>query len=131
MPMIIPNEIEDALPLDIQRDIPVVRELIKKMARIGSFVSTAPIVSAAHIRAHSNSLIRPALPLPERIRANRDRDQAVRCLLRVADDGFHVEPTGPQGSHVLSSMLGAGALAVVPASTTDLREGDHVVIELL
>ena len=65
------------------------------------------------------------------IRSNADRDQAVRCRLRMADDGWHAEPTGPQGSHVMSSMLGAGALAIVPAGERDLRPGERVVIELL
>jgi molybdopterin molybdotransferase len=65
------------------------------------------------------------------IEANADRDQAVRCLLRMADDGWHAEPTGPQGSHVMSSMLGAGALAIVPAGDRDLGPGEQVVIELL
>jgi molybdopterin molybdotransferase len=65
------------------------------------------------------------------IRLNAEREQAVRCRLRVADDGFHVEPTGAQGSHRLSSMLGAGALALLPAGDGELSEGDHVDIELL
>jgi molybdopterin molybdotransferase len=65
------------------------------------------------------------------IEANADRDQAVRCRLRMTDDGWHAEPTGPQGSHVMSSMLGAGALAIVPAGDRDLGPGEQVVIELL
>lgn len=65
------------------------------------------------------------------VRANADRDQAVRCRLRLADDGWHAEPTGPQGSHVMSSMVGARALAIVPAGERDLAPGERVVIELL
>jgi molybdopterin molybdotransferase len=65
------------------------------------------------------------------IAANADRDQAVRCRLRVADDGWHAEPTGPQGSHVMSSMLGASALAIVPAGERDLAPGDAVTVELI
>jgi molybdopterin molybdotransferase len=65
------------------------------------------------------------------IEANPDRDQAVRCRLRTADDGWHAEPTGPQGSHVMSSMLGAAALAIVPASERELPAGELVTIELL
>ena len=59
------------------------------------------------------------------------RDQAVRCRLRMADDGWHAEPTGPQGSHVLSSMLGARGFAVVPAGEGDIPPGERVAIELL
>jgi molybdopterin molybdotransferase len=65
------------------------------------------------------------------IAAEPERDQAVRCRLRMADDGWHAEPTGPQGSHVLSSMIGAGALAIVPAGDRDLAPGERVAIELL
>ena len=65
------------------------------------------------------------------IRANPDRDQAVRCRLRMADDGWHAEPTGAQGSHVISSMVGARALAIVPAGDRDLGPGERAVIELL
>jgi molybdopterin molybdotransferase len=65
------------------------------------------------------------------LEGNSDRDQAVRCRLRMADDGWHAEPTGPQGSHLMSSMLGAGGLAVVPAGERDLAAGERVAIELL
>jgi molybdopterin molybdotransferase len=59
------------------------------------------------------------------------RDQAVRCRLDARDDGWHAEPTKAQGSHVLSSMLGAGALAIVPAGEGTLEAGARVRIELL
>ena len=65
------------------------------------------------------------------IGANADRDQAVRCRLRMGDDGWHAEPTGPQGSHVMSSMLDASALAIVPAGDRDLAPGERVTIELI
>jgi molybdopterin molybdotransferase len=60
-----------------------------------------------------------------------DRDQAIRCRLRTAADGFHAAPTGAQGSHVLSSLLGAGALALVPAGDGEVAPGSRVDIELL
>jgi molybdopterin molybdotransferase len=60
-----------------------------------------------------------------------DRDQATRCRLRLDDDGWHAQATGPQGSHVLSSMIGAGALAVVPAGEGVIAPGERVAIELL
>jgi molybdopterin molybdotransferase len=77
------------------------------------------------------SLTRTTAILDGPVRANSDRDQAVRCRLRMGDDGWHAEPTGPQGSHVMSSMLGATALAVVPAGDRDLAAGERVVVELL
>jgi molybdopterin molybdotransferase len=59
------------------------------------------------------------------------RAHAVRCVLEARDDGWHVRPTGPQGSHVLTSMLGAGALALLPADRGDVAAGERVEIELL
>ena len=59
------------------------------------------------------------------------RGEAVRCNLELADEGWHATPTGPQGSHVLTSMLGAVALAMVPSDAGDLPAGTRVEIELL
>jgi molybdopterin molybdotransferase len=91
-------------------------------------------------------LVRPALRALQgaaidarRFSAVLDRDyekpagraHAVRCRLRARDDGWHAEPTGPQGSHILSSMLGADALAIVPSDATAVRAGERVAIEPL
>jgi molybdopterin molybdotransferase len=89
---------------------------------------------------------RPALrvlaggdPSDTRVRARLDapversprREQAVRCRLHVRDDGWHVDPTGPQGSHRLSSMLGTGALALIERGEGELAAGELVHAELL
>jgi molybdopterin molybdotransferase len=62
---------------------------------------------------------------------SRDRDQLVRCRLTTADDGWHAAPTKEQGSHVLTSMLGAGALALIPEGDGEVAAGERVEIELL
>jgi len=59
------------------------------------------------------------------------RAHAVRCRISVHEDGWHAEPTGAQGSHVLTSMLGADALAIVPTETLAVRAGERVEIEPL
>jgi molybdopterin molybdotransferase len=59
------------------------------------------------------------------------REEAVRCRLSTRDDGWHAAPTGPQGSHLLTSMLAADALALVPAGDGELRAGERVDLELL
>jgi molybdopterin molybdotransferase len=56
---------------------------------------------------------------------------AVRCRLRLDPGGWLAEPTGPQGSHILTSMLGADALALIPAERGDVDAGEEVEIELL
>ena len=59
------------------------------------------------------------------------RAHALRCRVSAREDGWHARPTGPQGSHVLSSMLAADALAIVPSAVTDLPDGARVQIEPL
>jgi molybdopterin molybdotransferase len=45
----------------------------------------------------------------------------------IGEDGA-ATPTGPQGSHILSSLLGADGLAVIPRGTGVLAAGSEVVI---
>ena len=59
------------------------------------------------------------------------RAHAVRCRLELRDDGWHASPTGDQDSHVLTSMLGAEALAIVPADADPPAVGELVELELL
>jgi len=59
------------------------------------------------------------------------RAHVVRCRLELRDDGWHATPTKDQGSHVLTSMLGADALAVIPTTSGTVRAGERVEIELL
>ena len=59
------------------------------------------------------------------------RAHVVRCRLELRDDGWHATPTKDQGSHVLTSMLGADALAIIPTTSGTVRSGERVKIELL
>lgn len=77
----------------------------------------------ADVRAHA------LLDAP--VALNARREQVLRCRLAARDDGWHVEPARDQGSHVLSSMLGAQAFALVPAGDGELRAGERVEIEVL
>jgi molybdopterin molybdotransferase len=63
--------------------------------------------------------------LAEAVPRQRTREEAVRVRL---EDG-RATPTGPQGSHQLSSMLGADALAIVPRGEGELEAGAEVEIE--
>jgi molybdopterin molybdotransferase len=91
-------------------------------------------------------LVRPALqvmsgrrPKRDRTTAILDRDyekrpgraHAVRCRLELREDGWHAVPAERHGSHILTSMLGAEALAIVPTASGDVRAGERVEIELL
>jgi molybdopterin molybdotransferase len=62
--------------------------------------------------------------LTEAVERQPDRDEAIRVALATGDDGrLLATPTGPQGSHILSSMVGADGLAIVAAGVG----GDGIV----
>jgi molybdopterin molybdotransferase len=66
------------------------------------------------------------------VERNPSRDQAIRCRLMFDSGGWRAELTRPeQGSHVLTSMLGADALAIVEAGEGELPAGTRVPVELL
>jgi molybdopterin molybdotransferase len=67
-------------------------------------------------------------PLAHAIARRPQRDEAIR--VRLDDDG-RAHATGPQGSHVLSSVLGADALALVPHGEGELPAGATVELEPL
>jgi molybdopterin molybdotransferase len=90
--------------------------------------------------------VRPALAAlqgaavgPDRVSAVLDesvplhpiREQAVRVRLSARDDGWHATTTGPQGSHMLTSMLGADGLALVAPGEGEAARGTRVEVELL
>jgi molybdopterin molybdotransferase len=52
-------------------------------------------------------------------------------LIRVQLDGDLATPTGPQGSHVLTSLLGADGLARIPAGDAVLPAGSTVDVLVL
>jgi molybdopterin molybdotransferase len=60
-----------------------------------------------------------------------DRAHAVRCRLQLGSDGWLASPAPQQGSHVMTSMVGADGLALIPAATTRVEAGERVVVELL
>jgi molybdopterin molybdotransferase len=59
------------------------------------------------------------------------RAHAVRCRLELREDGWHAWPTGAQGSHILTSMLGADCLAMIPTEAASLPAGSPVQVELI
>jgi molybdopterin molybdotransferase len=75
--------------------------------------------------------VRTAARLGAPIARETGRDQAVRCRLEIEDGGWRATPTGPQGSHVLTSMLRADALAIVPAGVGELGADEWVEVELM
>jgi molybdopterin molybdotransferase len=90
--------------------------------------------------------VRPALlatqgldPWPRRLEAGfgcdyakkPGRAEAVRCRLAAEDGTWVATPTKEQGSHVLTSMLGADGLAILPTGSAGVRAGERVEVELI
>lgn len=91
-------------------------------------------------------LVRPALlamaggePTARRVSARlgadyekpTDRAHAVRCRLTTDEHGRVATPLPRQGSNVLTSMVAADGLALVPTETATLAAGSTVEVELL
>lgn len=74
---------------------------------------------------------RPQAVLGVDVRRNPRREQAVRVRLEDRGGGLMAFPTGPQGSHILTSLLGADALAMIPSGDGQLPAGATVALEAL
>jgi len=75
--------------------------------------------------------LEPEATLGASVRRNPRREQAVRVRLQRGRGGPVAIPNGPQGSHILSSLLDADALAMIPAGEGQLEEGSPVTLEEL
>jgi molybdopterin molybdotransferase len=62
------------------------------------------------------------------VRRNPSREQAVRVRLERRDGIPLARPNGPQGSHVITSLLGAEALALIPPGAGELAAGSVVAL---
>jgi molybdenum cofactor synthesis domain-containing protein len=67
----------------------------------------------------------------EQLPGARGRTTIVRCRSSLQDDGWHVRPTRSQDSHILTSMLGIDALALVPGDRDSIAAGEPVEIEFV
>jgi molybdopterin molybdotransferase len=74
---------------------------------------------------------RATATLEEPIARNAQREQAVRVRLRQTDSGLAARATGEQGSHMLTSMLGADGLALIAPGEGQVSAGERVEVELL
>ncbi|HEX3688391.1 MAG TPA: hypothetical protein VHV28_01800, partial [Solirubrobacteraceae bacterium] len=59
------------------------------------------------------------------------REQMIRVRLADEDDVVRAYPNRGQGSHILTSLLGADALALIPTGEGDLPAGSTVALHAL
>jgi molybdopterin molybdotransferase len=83
------------------------------------------------LAGESPQRVRTVATLDEDCEREASRVQAVRCRLELRPDGWHAMTTGPQSSHILTSLLGADAFAIVPAGVGLVAAGEQVLVELL
>jgi molybdopterin molybdotransferase len=89
-----------------------------------------PALAALQRRAPERLLESEAV-LATAIRRNPDRDQAVRVRLERQNGRLTAIPNGPQGSHIVTSLLGADALALILAGDGEIEAGATVTLEPL
>jgi molybdopterin molybdotransferase len=65
------------------------------------------------------------------VRRSPDREQALRVRLERSNGALVAVPNGPQGSHIISSLLGADALALIPRGEAALAAGELVELAAL
>jgi molybdopterin molybdotransferase len=86
----------------------------------------------AALQGSDPSATRTSALLEHPVARNPRREQAVRVRLRAGDGAWGASPTkGAQGSHVLTSMLGANALALIAPGEGEAPAGERVEVELL
>ncbi|MGH2894705.1 MAG: molybdopterin-binding protein, partial [Solirubrobacteraceae bacterium] len=74
---------------------------------------------------------RPTAALGVNVARNPGRDQMIRVRLTGEGDVVRAFPNGAQGSHILTSLLGADALALIPSGDGDLPSGTTVSLHAL
>jgi molybdopterin molybdotransferase len=99
-------------------------------AAVTFFLFVAPALAALQGAAEPLPPRERAL-LATEVRRSPSREQALRVRLEHDGDRTVATPTGPQPSHFITSLVGADALAFVPAGDGVLSVGDEVAVERL
>ena len=73
----------------------------------------------------------PTAVLSTELPRNPRREQAVRVSLGDSPGGVTATPTGAQGSHILSSLLAADALGMIPMGDGVVAAGDEIMLRAL
>lgn len=89
-----------------------------------------PALAALQGMADGRELHRSAV-LAAEVRRNPSREQAIRVQLEWRDHSLVALPNGPQASHIVTSLIGADALALIPSGEGKLPAGTEVALEPL
>ena len=89
-----------------------------------------PAVEAL-LGARRSRRLRPQARLARPVRRNTVRDQAIRVTLELRAGELVATPTGKQDSHMLTSLVRADSLALIPSGDGELPAGSAVRLEPL
>jgi molybdopterin molybdotransferase len=89
-----------------------------------------PALSALQAATEERTLDTDAV-LATAVKRNPGRDMAIRVRLERMDGNTIALPNGPQASHIVTSLLGADALALIPAGEGDAPAGTRVRLQPL
>jgi molybdopterin molybdotransferase len=89
-----------------------------------------PALAALQGRAPERLLESEAV-LSTAVPRNHNREQAVRVRLERQDGRLVATPNGAQGSHIVTSLLGADALALIAPGEGQIEAGETVPLEPL
>ncbi len=101
---------------------------------VSAFVSFEVFVRPAIRRLQGRrDLMRPTVKATTTAPLSAPEHKRGYTRVSLSRDGARwvATPTGPQGSHVISSISLADGLAVVPEDTTEVPAGSQVVVQLL
>ena len=76
--------------------------------------------------AQEDHLLDTEAVLATAVKRNPNREMALRVRLERLDGSTVALPNGPQASHIVSSLLGADALALIPAGEGEAPAGTRV-----
>jgi molybdopterin molybdotransferase len=101
---------------------------------VSAFVSFEVFVRPALRALQGRSdLLRPTVTarMGERVTSPAHKSSFVRVTMARDESVWVAKTTGNQGSHVISSLVGADGLAEIPPEVTEVAEGDPVTVHLL
>jgi molybdopterin molybdotransferase len=95
---------------------------VSAMVSFECFARPAILKISGHLRTS-----RPAISVTMKEDINSDgRQSYVRAIVNRGISGYEATTTGSQGSHIMTSLVKANALVVVPEGVKHVRVGDQL-----
>lgn len=100
---------------------------VSAMVSFERFVRPAMLKMGGH-----TELTRPLVPVTVSKRVHSDgRESYVRAVVEKVDGEYVAEPTGRQGSHMMTSLASANALVIIPENVHEVVEGSRLMAMMI